>query len=769
MDNKSLKAAVPEIAELAPFIERRGAARMFEQPAGPDVTFGAIWRILRKRKWLVLGCACGVFAAAAAYTFTATPRYRTTSVIEFEKSNTDSLEVDERAGMPGGANTMDYTITQRTQVAALESDTLALQVVHDLNLESRKEFSGHSVFDYLRHEPDESTLPLERAPYRMARVLKAYHKSLRVDSISGTRMISIQFLSPDPQLSAKIVNSLVSDYTDQYFKIRYTATVQASDWLSQQLNELKTQVEASEQKLADYQRQAGILGTDETHNIVMTRLEQINEQLTTAQANRILAQAVWQLAQTGNPELLPGLVNVTTSAGSSTTSSSLALIGALRAQQNEVKMELAEDTAKYGSAYPKLIELQSKVDAINGSIQTEISNLATRAHNDYLAAQQTQDDLRSAFEKAKLDANEQNDAAVQYTILKHEAESRRSLYDSLSQRLQEAGVLANLRSSNIVVMDPARPSDRPARPIVPLNLGLGLVGGLMIGVMCALVADNLDETISSPELAEEVSMVPSLGFVPRWKRLLAVKKNPKANGLTTTGSGVLVLKQPHSLAAEAYRGLRTSIMQSMRVPDCNVLLFTSAFPDEGKTTTIINCAAAFAQQGLRVLLVEADLRRPNVCSQLNINSATGLSSLISSGPSTGLPVKLPNLPHLSVIPSGPRAGYPAELLGSHGTQTLIAKWRSEYDYVFIDTPPVLSVTDAAVLAPFCDGVIVVLRSGITSKKSLLRTMEVFRRTQTRIVGTILNAFDIDSVEYHNYFGYKPTAENGNGYYIPENN
>jgi polysaccharide biosynthesis transport protein len=771
MEDKIVRTGGAELRDgVAPFVERRGRGRVIEQPAEPSVSFGELWRILRKRKWIIWTSAFVIFAAALAYTLALTPKYRTTSIIEFNKSNSDSLDLDQSSIMPGTANASDYSVTQRTQVNALTSDTLALQVVHDLNLESRKEFSNsHSPLDYFRTVSNESKLPLEKAPHRLATVLKTYHKNLVVEPVPGTRMISIQFMDPDPNVSAKIVNNLVSAYTEQYFRIRYAATVQASDWLSQQLNELKGQVESSQQKLADFQRQAGILGTDETHNIVMTRLEQIDGQLTTAQANRILAQAVWQLAQTGNPELLPGLVNVSLSAGSSTTTASLAIIQTLRLQQTQLKLQYAEGASKYGSAYPKLIQMQTDLDEINASIQTEISNLASRAHNDFLAAQQTQDGLQIAFEKAKQEANQQNDSAVQYTLLKHEADSRRNLYDSLSQKLKEAGVLASLRSSNIVVIDPARPSDRPARPILLLNLGLGLFSGLLCGVVGAMVVENMDETISSPEQAEEVSQVPSLGFVPQWKRLSPVKKLSKSNELLAPGADILILGQSHSQAAEAYRGLRTSIMQSMRAAECNVLLITSAFQGEGKTTTSINCAAAFAQQGLRVLLVEADLRRPKMCSQLSLNSTNGLSSLISGGTSSGLPLKMPGVSYLSIIPAGPRSGHPAEILGSLGAKALITQWRTEYDYIFIDTPPVLSVTDAAVLAPYCDGVILIARSGITTKKSLRRAVELFRRTHTRIVGTVLNAFDVESVDYHHYLGFKPSAENGKGYYFPEKN
>jgi capsular exopolysaccharide synthesis family protein len=769
MDNQIVRTGGSDLkVGTVPFVERRGGGRIIDPPVEPVLSFGELWHILRKRKAIIWTSVFVIFAAALSYALTATPKYRTTSIIEFNKSNTDSLDLDERPGMPGGANAMDYAVTQRTQVSALTSDTLALQLVHDLNLEGRKEFSIRpSLLDYVRPVPDESKLPLEKAPHRLATVLNNYHKNLTVTPIPGTRMISIQFLDPDPEVSAKIVNGLVSAYTEQYFRIRYAATVQASDWLSEQLNGLKTQVESSQQNLVDYQKHAGILGTDETHNIVMTRLQQVDAQLTTAKANRILAQAVWKLAQTGNPELLPGLVNVSLSTGSTATPSSLALIESLRSQEGQLKMQYAADKSRFGSAYPKVIELQNKLDEINVSIQTEIANLSGRAKNNYLAAQETQDALAVTFETAKQEANQQSDSAVQYTLLKHEAESSRNLYDNLSGKLKESGLLASLRSSNIVVVDPARPTDRPARPILALILGLGLVGGLGFGVIGALVVENLDETITSPEQAEEVVLAPSLGFIPRWKRLLAVKKS--SNALFAPGSGVLVLRQPHSQAAEAYRSLRTSIAQSMRTGECNVMLVTSAFPGDGKSTTTTNCAFAFAQQGHRVLLVEADLRRPKLRSQLNVTSTTGLSTLISGETSVDLPIKMQDLPTLSIIPAGPRSVCPAELLGSESAKALIAQWRSEYDYVFIDSPPILSVTDAAVLAPYCDGVILVVRSGITTKKSLMRAAEPFRRTQTRIVGTVLNAFDVKSADYQHYLGYKPTAENGNGYYLPENN
>jgi polysaccharide biosynthesis transport protein len=778
MDTTIIQAGGTQLEDRSPpQIERRGRSRVIEQSAERTISFGEVSYILHKRKHLIALITLALFSLALVYTLAQTPRYLATSIIEFNKENTDALALDDEQAMLGGANATDYIVTQQTQVKALQSDTLAFQVVQGLHLEQRPEFSQKpSVLNFFHEMSDESHLPLEKAPYRQAFVLKAYHKNLKVEAVPGTRMISVQFLNPDANVSALVVNTLVSDYKEQYFRTRYSATVLASDWLSKQLDDLKREVETSQQRFVDYQRQAGILGTDETHNIVMTRLEEIDKELTAAQGNRILTQTVWQLAKTGNPELLSGLLSPAISTGSTAMPNSLSLIEALRSQQDQLKMQYAEAASKYGSAYPKLTELQSQLREINVNIQTEVSNLAARAQNDYLTAKETQDALQAAFNEAKEEANKQNDSAVQYTILKHEADSSRDLYDSLSKKLKEAGVMDSLRSSNIVVLDPARPLDRPSRPFVLLNLAAGLFAGLFFGVAGAFLAENLDETISSPEQAEDISLVPSLGFIPQRKRWLGRKERAKNNRWLAPGTGVLVVAEPHSHAAEAYRSLRTAIIQSMRSDQCNVLLFTSALPDEGKTTISVNCAAALAQQGARVLLIEADMRRPRLSKELNLTNAAGLSSLIAGRPSSdkvknrprssNLPLRLPGLPKLSVIPAGPRAMYTAELLGSPAMQALLILWRSEYDYIVIDTPPVLSVTDAVVLAPYCDGVVLVVRSQVTIKKSLERVVELFARTQTRIVGTVLNGMDVRGADYYRHFGHKYIAE-GSDYYAPE--
>jgi capsular exopolysaccharide synthesis family protein len=305
-----------------------------------------------------------------------------------------------------------------------------------------------------------------------------------------------------------------------------------------------------------------------------------------------------------------------------------------------------------------------------------------------------------------------------------------------------------------------------------LDLAIALFGGLLLGVTGAFVAENCDDTVSKPDDAEQITMVPLMGLIPRWKsrrRLPPVKNSIRPLSSVPSKAEAIVLSRPQSQIAEAYHTVRTSILLAARRGASNVLLVTSALPGEGKTTTALNCAAALAQQNQRVLLVEADMRRSNLESKLNLNGCGGLSSLFAGKPSSVVPVKFPSLPTLSVLPAGPRPSNPAELLGSPRMAELVQEWRSNYDFIILDTPPVLSVTDAVVVSAHCDIVILVVRSGVTTKQSLIRVRDLFKRSRKRIAGVVMNAFNLKSVDHYLYLGYKSDSRNGRGYYSSEVN
>jgi capsular exopolysaccharide synthesis family protein len=724
----------------------------------PGIALHEIWRILRKRAAIIRRVAMGVVAIAVVYTLVQTPMFRSEATIESNEQDSNSVVLDDQHQPGTDVPTADYVLMQKSEVKALQSDTLALRVIKEMKLEPPPEAARKLSFAALiGRQPDDPALPLEVAPQRRVEALAAFHRALTVAAVPGTRMISVQFMHPNPQTAALVVNTLLKDYKDLNFQSHYADNIEVSGWLSKQLDDLRTEVASSEQKLVDYQKQAGILGTDESHNVVMTRLEEGSKQLSDAQEKRIVTQTIVELVRQGNPELVSDLMNSLPAAAPAASTHSLSVIQDLRHQQSEARTQYAEAAAQYGMAHPKLIGLASRVDQLDQLIQQEIRNLKVRAENDYVAAQQNERALRGAFEDEKQEANQLNDSAVQYTILKHEVESNRTLYDSLLKKFKEALVLASMRGSNIRIVDEALVPDRPARPQVLLNLLLGVTLGLLCGIGSAFAAESLDQTIGTAEEAEEVTGVPVLGAVPKWS---LPGRNRTAPSLPpgTVPAGVRVLGHSGSQSAEAFRAIRTTIIQSIRPGISTPIVVTSASSGEGKSSVSLNCAAAFAQQGARVLLVEADLRQPVLSASLNLDRSSGLSSILQGETCPELPLTLPEFPTLAVIPAGPQTSYPSELLGSPRMKELITDWRGKYDYIFFDTPPALAVTDAAVLASVCDLVILVARANLTQRPALKRVSTLCARLRPRVLGVILNGLAPDSPQAVAYYGHAGSIE-----------
>jgi len=722
-----------------------------------------LWHILKRRQRSILVCTLISTLLALVASLYMTTKYEGIAIMEVNKETSDTLGLSslDRFGTGAAADSLEEMITLETEASALQSPSLAFQVVQQLGLEKRKEFALHAGelpgwFTGWFGDDDrtnaELKMPLEQAPLRRQRILKTFERNLKIKPIAGTRLIEVHFLSPDPQVAADVPNLLVKDLQEQDFRTRFAATAQVSDWLSKQLSDLKSEIAGSQEKLNDVQKEAGILGSDETNNVVTIKLDTLNRQLTEAEANRILKEAVYQLAKSGNPETISSIAGTSMVSGGAVNPNSLALLDTLRGQEAELKVRYAQASAKFGSAYPLLGQLQKQLSQLNDTIQSEIAILATRAQNDYLAAKKSEAMLRSSFETQKAEANRLNDKAIQYTILKREVESSRTLYDDLLTKLKEGGLLAGLHSTNIVVLDPARTGAEPARPIYWLNLGLGMLVGMFGGIGFAFVLDSLDNTLRTPADVEATVAVPCIGIVPELASCADLPRRLRHNNTSVIDSSNSTFPSPQ--LDEAYRALRTWLLHSSGEAPPKVITVTSALPREGKTTTSLNTAIALARDGSKVLLLEADLRRPCFHELVTPKSSAGLIGLLTNpdGCKTEF-IEHPQVANLFVLPAGLGKSSPAELLGSLRMKQFIDFVRGKFDFIVIDTPPILSFTDATIVSRNADAVLFVIRSNQTTKQTCLRAREVMERSYIRITGILVNGVDVNSADYQHYYGY----------------
>lgn len=694
-----------------------------------DITLREIWRVLRKRKLLVLGCLVGMVALAGVVSALLPRRYEAIARVLVNPQDSNALGLDPMDALAG--NGLSNDIVQQTQVRVLQSDPLAWDVVKQLRLDQRKDFAGE-----LATAPGEA---IERMPVpQKVLLLSAFHAVLRVEAVPKTELIEVRFRARDPQLAADVANALTHAYIERTFRTRYEATVQASDWLSKQLEDLKKNVEASQQRFTEYQKKSGIIGTDETHSVFIVQLDELNKQMAAVEADRILREARYRIAASGNPELIADVAPTST-------------LAILRAQQADLKNQYAQLTAKYGSAYPRVEQVGTQLRQVEGSITTQIKEIRDRFEEEYQAALKTEHMLNAELEKHKEEAYRMNDAGIQFAILKRDFDSSRDLYEGLMKKLKEAGIVAGLHSTNVDVIDPAEAPIKPAEPRVLLNVAVGLLLGAFSGVGLAFLLENLDTTISTPEHGEILANLPVLGVVPH----LSLNGSHGHQPLSAEEKDLpFLLSRPNSHFAEAFRALRTTLLLSSPGAPPKVIIISSAAPGEGKTTMSVNCALALAQKGSRVLLVDADLRRSGAQGRLRMQGELGLSSCLAGTRDAREAIRpLPGGMGLDVLPSGPRPPNPVELLDSERMRGLLEQWRQDYDHIVIDTPPLVGLSDALVLSPFVDAVLLVARSDQTSRQSLCRARDILARVNAHTVGVIINDLNLKSVDYYNYYGY----------------
>ena len=723
-----------ENEELAPI--ERGSPERVKPRADSLIELGAdapdsysyirtYWLIFLKRMWTILAAALVMATVAAIVSFKTQPVYEATARVEVEAETPEIQSFNDLFRDMSGWN--DETFLQ-TQVNVLKSENLAWRTVQQLGMGGKAEFGGGGE----RPQADSQTAAQNG-------LIQAFRGHLRVQLMRDSRMIEVTFDSTDPQLAARAANALVNNYSEYNFHQKYDATRQASGWMEGQLDELKAKVEKSQQAMVDYERQNVIVNVGDKQTVVEQRLAALSTDLTNAQSERMQKESVYDL------------VNSNPSQAAFTTQNDL--LGRLDDKYAELREEYVDALGQYGPNFPKVKRLRDQLDEVQSIMERERKRVVVRIHNDYMAALGRERLLSAAVAQEKVEVGKLSQLLIEHNMLKREFETNQQLYANLLQRLKDATVSAGLRATNIHLVDSALVPTAPVRPRIAYNIAVGLLVGLVLGVTLAFIQESLDTSVKSAEELERLVAAPALAVIPlarsSWRRMGGGRSQPM-NGAVES----IVLKHPTSSLAESFRTLRTSILLSSAPRPPQALLVTSAQPREGKTSTALNLALGLAQRGVPVVIVDADLRRPGISRALALSqNGAGLSSLLSGAHSLDEVLRqVEAVPNLWVVPAGPEAPNPADLFSSPTMENLMQELRGRFEHLVVDSAPLLMVTDATILSRLVDGVILVVESGVTARRALVRAHKILESAGGRILGTVLNKWDARDEGYYSGYG-----------------
>jgi capsular exopolysaccharide synthesis family protein len=695
--------------------------------------------ILRKHQWLILSFSLAVVTIVAIATFRMQAVYTAVSRIEIDRENTNVL--------PQGADSFDLVTDMdtyiETQSRILTSETLALRTIRDSGLIPHADFGGTA-------SASEAITSGSLMNHRRPPELGGFLGSLTVKRVPQSRLLDVSFESTNPEQAAQILNFHIQSFIEQNYRSRYDTTAKASEWLKNQLSELKVKVQKSEDARLSYERQHQIWELNDKQNITTQRLNDVNKELTDAQSDRMRKEALYEFAKSGNIDAVPQLRQ----------NSALQELQRKRSDGYALYLDVLN---QYGPNFPKVQRLQAQLKEMDGLIEKEKLNILEGLGNDYNAARQREGLLTEALNEQKTEVNQMSESMVEYNILKREAEATKTMYDGLLTKLNESLLAAGLKSSNIRVVDYAMIPSTPTRPAKTRNVALSFVVGLVGGIGLALLREYLDNTVKTPDDIETLVRLPSLAVVPAFVSENGNGKRNKLLGVVGTNGHekrieLVAQHLPKSQMSEAFRALRTALLLSQADHPPQVVLVTSALPREGKTTAAANLAVTLAQLGDRTLLLDCDLRKPGIVRLLNLTDGkyAGLSSYLAGVSTLDLvAVAHPVIPNLVVIPTGPLPPNPADLLSSHRLADALRQLRTQYKFIVIDSPPVMAATDAVILSVQADGVLLVVRSGETPKEAFTRARDLLTSVKCHLLGVVLNAVDSGAPDYYYSYRYYP--------------
>ena len=704
-------------------------------------------QILYRRRYIAVSAFLIVFFGVTLYTVTATRIYQASTRILIERDTPNVVSFQEV--LDQGAQTDDY---YETQYAILGGRGLARRTIDSLGLWS------HPL---LNQQPGVSIRGLVMAPFNamqrwfepprpvetpgaeetaaQSRVIDRFLGSLNVEAVRYSRLVDVTYRSPDPVLAARVANALGESYIRQNVEFTSTTTKEASDFLTQQLAEQRLKLEASEQALQAYRERTDSVSLEDRQNVVVQRLADLNAAVTRANTARIQKESAYNQVKAAleNPAAIDTVPLILSNPFVQQQKTELATLQRQRAQLSE----------KLGPNHPDMIKVGVAIQNAEARIQSEVTQIVSSMRSDYEAAMAEERSLTTTLNRQKGEAQVLSRSGIEYGALQRDADANRQMFESLLKRTQETGISEELKAGNIRVVDQAETPRAPVSPNTFNNLLIALLGGLALAVGLAFAFEYGDDRIKNPDELKKNLGLPFLGMVP------ALFDKSITTPLITTGAP--------NIFGESFRSIRTNVLFASADEGPRLVVVTSSAPGEGKTAVSTNLSLALAQAGHRVLLIDADMRKPRVHEVFSQPLAPGLSNLLVGDKPVSEAIRESTQQGLWLMPAGTYPPNPAELLGSKKFRDLTVFLQQHFDWVIIDTPPVMAVTDAAIAANLAHGVLFVVGAEMTSRRVAQRAVEQLEMSQARFLGAVLNRVDLEHNAYYYSRYYRP--EYG-GYY-----
>ena len=706
--------------------------------------------ILLKRKWWIISTFLSIVFVVGFYSYTRTPIFRTSAMLQITQDNPGSqVSVD-----PALSKYMDYDSLekfQQTQYKILQSRSLAQRVIQALKLQEHPDFKPKGV-----KNPDISEADLEEG------MVNTFLSKLKVTPIRNSYLLEVSFQSPDKFLTQRVVNAITDEYMYLSIDRRNESFALVRKWLDKQLQEMAAKVYEGQKKLYKFGQQTDIYTSEDKDNVIVQKFIDLNALLTKAQAEKMAKEAQYQQIKDKGPNA-PLIVNN-------------ALVSSLRLQLVAQQAKVSSMQKVFLSGHPDMQAEKANLAELQSRLQSEVQRLQESVKADYEAAKRTEKLLSDSFSAQKGQMTKLQNNLTEYQILKRNAQTNEQFYQALLARVKEANIASTMVPSNASVIDPAPLPDAPFSPNTRRHLMLAAFLGLTLGVGLALLIENLDDSIKSPDDLERACNLSSLGNLPQigGSRRITLSHRGKPDSsaifryfprlqhdnqstMEAADIDLVVYKNPRHPIAEALRHTQTSIMLSVSGRPPAAIMISSPNPSEGKTMVASNLALSFAMTGHLVVLIDCDMRKPRVHQIFQHDLQPGLTNYLTGNATLEEVLRLTSVPNLTIMSAGTHPPNPVNLLNSEVFKDLLTQLRKQFQHIIIDTPPILAFTDARIISALVDGVLLVTRHHSTLKNAGRQAQHLLSQINAPIMGAVLNGINTSEgyggYYYYNYKSY----------------